>query len=637
MSEKLNSLDLPGLAEAYDLECKAAQGRDGRGELPDDFWKSYSAMANADGGIILLGVQEKPRGRFQALGLADVERVRKALWDNLHNRKQVSSNLLNEGDIQSVEIDGKTVLRVQVPRATRQSKPVHVGSNPLGGTYLRRYEGDYQADDETVRRMLAERVEDSRDERILKGFDFSDLDMETVAAYRNRFAAVKPGHVWADLPVPEFLERIGAYGKNREEGYSGIRLAGLLMFGRGEVIRDALPHYMVDYQERPEAKAEKRWVDRLVPDGSWSGNIYDFFRKVYQKLTADLKVPFQLQDGQRVEDTPVHEALREALVNTLIHADFTGRVSVLVVKRPDMFGFRNPGLMRISPELAVQGGNSDCRNRRLQTMFQLVGYGDHAGSGIPKIYSNWANRHWRRPVLYEVREPEQTLMELRMSSLVPEEAIAELEAHIGERFHALTETERLALITACSEGVVSHSRLREISAEHPADISKMLAHLVRDGFLASDGTGRGMVYFLPWQKQREDALFDLRMGVSATGRNTAIPPELSAIPPELLPQYLDWKDLPPVLQTELVDLAAPISAKRRVSPEQLQQTILALCEGRYLGRRVLAHLLGRNQDDLLKRTLNPMVTARLLIPAFAAANNPKQAYMADNSSTETTS
>lgn len=648
MNEKLNSLDLPGLAEAYDLECKSAQGRDGRGELPEDFWKSYSAMANADGGIILLGVQEKPQGSFQALGLVEIERVRKALWDNLHNRKQVSANLLDEEDIQSVEIDDKIVLRIQVPRATRQSKPVHVGSNPLGGTYLRRYEGDYQADDETVRRMLAERVEDSRDERILKGFDFSDLDMETVAAYRNRFAAVKAGHVWADLPVTEFLEKIGAYGKNREEGFSGIRLAGLLMFGRAEVIRDALPHYMVDYQERPEAKVEKRWVDRLVPDGSWSGNIYDFFRRVYQKLTSDLKVPFQLQDGQRVEDTPVHEALREALVNTLIHADFTGRVSVLVVKRPDMFGFRNPGLMRISPELAIHGGNSDCRNRRLQTMFQLVGYGDHAGSGIPKIYSNWANRHWRRPILYEAREPEQTLMELRMSSLVPEEAIAELEAHIGDKINALSETERLALITASSEGIVNHSRLREICTEHPADISKILAHLVRDGLLASNGTGRGMMYFLPWQKQREDALFDLRMGMAGSVKNNIIPPELGPIPPELnaippelgslppeLPlQFLEWNDLPPELQLKLLELAEPIRVKPRAAPQLLQQTILALCEGRYLGRRVLAHVLDRNADDLLKRTLTPMVAAKILTPAFASGSDPRQAYMSATSASD---
>jgi len=85
--------DFAGLAESCDLECKAAQGRDGRGELPEDFWKSYSAMANTDGGLILLGVQEKPRGQFRALGLTDVERVRKALWDNLHNRKQASLNL----------------------------------------------------------------------------------------------------------------------------------------------------------------------------------------------------------------------------------------------------------------------------------------------------------------------------------------------------------------------------------------------------------------------------------------------------------------------------------------------------------------------------------------------------------------
>ena len=285
--------DISALAESVDVECKAAQSRDGRGELPEDFWKSYSAMGNGEDGVIWLGIEEKPRGSFRAVGIADLERVRKALWDNLHNRKQVSVNLLTEQNVQPVQVDGKTVLRVEVPRAPRQLKPVHLGSNPLGGTYLRRYEGDYTADDETVRRMIAERVEDSRDDRILKGFAFDDLDLGTIEAYRNRFTAVKPGHVWSELSLPVFLECIGAFGKNRDDGSTGLRLAGLLMFGRAEVIRDALPYYMVDYQERPAAKTERRWVDRLVPDGSWSGNVYDFFRRVYQKLTADLKVPFQ--------------------------------------------------------------------------------------------------------------------------------------------------------------------------------------------------------------------------------------------------------------------------------------------------------------------------------------------------------
>ncbi len=641
MSDLLDNLDLTSLAESVDLECKAAQGRDGRGELPEDVWKTYSAMANTDGGVILLGVQEKPRGVFKAVGLADVERVRKALWDNLHNRKQISTNLLTDPDVAPVTVDGCSVLRVRVPRATRQQRPVHLGSNPFGGTYLRRHEGDYPVDDEAVRRLLAERVEDSRDDRVLKGYDLSDLDMDTVAAYRNRFAAVKPGHIWTDLPLPEFLERIGAFGKNREEGYSGLRLAGLLMFGRAEVIRDALPHYMVDFQERPEAKAERRWIDRLVPDGTWSGNVYDFFRRVYQKLTADLKVPFQLQDGQRVDDTPVHEALREALANTLIHADYSGRVSVMVVKRPDMFGFRNPGRMRIPPEIAIHGGNSDCRNRRLQTMFQLVGYGDHAGSGLPKIYTNWAGQHWRSPVLYESPEPEQTLMELRMSSLVPKEAVSELDGRLGERFTRLPESARLALITAHIEGMVSHDRLKQICTDHPADLTKMLGALVRDGLLLSDGSGRGMIYFLPWQR-RPAASFDLvgdEIGTEDTG---AKPPELGAKPPELNGKppelgeakaaseaiYLDWETIPEPLRRELIELGLRVSGTGRVPPAVLRETLLGLCAGRYLGLRVLAQVLHRDPDDLRKRTLSQMVRDGQLRTAYPAIKDPRQAYTA---------
>jgi len=640
MSETWEQIDLESLAESCDLECKAAQGRDGRGELPEDIWKSYSAMANTDGGMILLGVKEKPQGTFTVLGLTDVERVRKALWDNLHNRKQISINLLAESDVTPITMEGRTLLRIQVPRAARQQRPVHLGSNPLGATYLRRHEGDYLADDEAVRRMLAERVEDSRDERVLKGFDFGDLDMDTVASYRNRFAAVKPGHPWTDLALPDFLESIGAFGKDREAGYSGLRLAGLLMFGRAEVIRDALPYYMVDYQERPEPKAEKRWIDRLVPDGSWSGNLYDFFRRVYQKLTADLKVPFQLQDGQRVDDTPIHEALREALANALIHADYSGKVSVMVVKRPDLFGFRNPGRMRIPPLMAIRGGNSDCRNRRLQTMFQLVGYGDHAGSGLPKIYKNWASQHWRSPQLYEITEPEQTLMELRMSSLVSEEVIKSLTDSLGPRFMELSETSRLALITAEVEGVVSHDRLKQVTAEHPADLTKLLRTLVRDGLLIPDGVGRGMVYHLPWQNRSITADFDLIEPDKAIG--SAKPPEYSEKPPEYgekppeygekppeLATYLDWAVIPATEQAELMALATPATGKGWVKAVVLRATILALCKDRFLGLRVLSHALQRNPDDLRKRTLIPMVQDGLLRTAYPnAPRAPRQAYTA---------
>lgn len=645
MIEELTLEDLAVMSESVDLECKAAQGRDGRGELPQDVWKSYCAMANTDGGTILLGVQEKPAGVFKAVGISNVERVRKALWDNLHNRQVVNLNLLSESNVQPVVVNGKTLLRIEVPRARRQQRPVYLGANPFSGTYVRRHESDYLADDETVRRLIAEQVEDSRDDRVLKGFDFTDLDMDSITAYRNRFSAVKPGHVWLDLPLREFLESVGALGRNRDEGYSGLRLAGLLMFGRAEVICDAVPNYMVDYQERPEAKAEKRWVDRLVPDGTWSGNIYDFYRKVYQKLTADLKVPFQLQDGQRIDDTPVHEALREALVNTLIHADYSGRVSVLVVKRPDMFGFRNPGRMRIPPAIAISGSNSDCRNRRLQTLFQLVGYGDHAGSGLPKIYRNWQGQHWRRPLLYEQTDPEQTLIELRMTSLIPDEALAELESHLGDDFRQLPELGRLALVTAVSEGMVNHARLREISTDHPADITKMLGRLVKDDLLVPDGVGRGMVYFAPWMPRpvtREAFSAELavspsakpsefdRKGQELDDQGQELEPKRQELEPKRqepgLPIWTDRDQIPDNEWKSLEIIALPVKERGKVPTDTMQDVIRQLCQDRYVGLRLLSLLLGRNEEHLRNRVLNKMVSTQLLRRAFPRPNDPRQAY-----------
>lgn len=270
------------------------------------------------------------------------------------------------------------------------------------------------------------------------------------------------------------------------------------MFGTMVSIQEELPNYMLDYQERPEAKTENRWIDRLTLDGNWSGNLFDFYRRVYRKLTADLKVPFALEKGERRDDTPVHVALREALANVLVHADYSDRASVLVVKRPDMFGFRNPGLMRVPPGIAIRGGEHDCRNRTLHKMFRLVGVGEQVGSGIPKIYTDWAGQHWRAPALYELQEPySQTLLELRMVDLLPPEILDSLRRTFGPPFDALDENERLTLATAVSERVVTHSRLREMTALHTLDATRLLQSLVQRGFLESHNPGRGAVYSLP--------------------------------------------------------------------------------------------------------------------------------------------
>jgi predicted HTH transcriptional regulator len=319
--------DLSLLRESVDLECKLAQGQNGQGEIPKDFWSTYSAMANAHGGVVLR---------------------RTDLFNNLNNPAKVSANLLTDAEVEDRVVDGKTILAIRIPQATRKQKPVFLNGQPLGNTYRRLNDGDRKCDDETVKRMLAEQVEDSRDTRILDKFSVRDLDVDSLRAYRNAFAVHRPGHPWLNTNDDEFLRLIGGWREDRANSEAGLTAAGLLMFGKWTSVVEAFPLYFLDYQERPaDAQSQTRWLDRIVPDGSWSGNLYDFFRRVIRKLTEDLKVPFVLQGGVRVDDTPAHQALREALVNTLIHADYTGRASVLVVKQPSGFVFRNPGMMRV--------------------------------------------------------------------------------------------------------------------------------------------------------------------------------------------------------------------------------------------------------------------------------------------------
>jgi predicted HTH transcriptional regulator len=319
--------DLPSLVESVELECKLAQGQDGKGELPKDFWLTYSAFANTQGGVVLLGVREKD-GQFSVAGLSNIEKVRTDLFNTLNNPAKVSVNLLTDREVVVRELEGKQVLEVKIPVASRKQKPVFLNGQPLGNTYRRLHEGDRRCSEEDVRRMFAEQVEDCRDERILPNYDFADIDPDSLRIYRQMLSDIKPGHPALEHQGIEFLRQIGGWRKDRANGVEGLTLAGLLMFGRWLSIQESVPHYFVDYQERPYTKTELRWVDRLVPDGTWSGNLFDFYRRVYRKLVEDLKVPFALKGDQRQDDTPVHEALREALVNTLVHADYTGRVSV---------------------------------------------------------------------------------------------------------------------------------------------------------------------------------------------------------------------------------------------------------------------------------------------------------------------
>ena len=105
--------------------------------------------------------------------------------------------------------------------------------------------------------------------------------------------------------------------------------------------------------------------------------------------------------GVRVDDTPVHKALREALANCLVNTDFYLPRGVVIKKGNDKLVLENPGYIRTGKIQMRRGGESDPRNKALMKMFNLINIGERAGSGVPDVFKTWEEQGWEEPMIEE--------------------------------------------------------------------------------------------------------------------------------------------------------------------------------------------------------------------------------------------
>ena len=585
--------------EGTDVEYKAAKGG-----LPGDLWSTYSAFANTEGGTIYLGITQRGHA-LDVHGVDDAEKLIGDFWNTVNNRSKVNCNLLGNHDVEQLAIEGtsRKVIAIHVPRASRHQRPVFIGSDPRTGTYRRNYEGDYRCSDSEVRRMFADQSEEPADSRIMEGFSLDDLHMDSLRQYRNRFQSRASSHPWLAKDAPGLLEQLGGWRLDRARKLEGLTLAGLLMFGKSSAIQavEAVPGFHLDYRERLSDDPRVRWSDRLTIDGTWEANLFQFYQQVMAKFAADpgLKRPFaQDAEGVRPMGTPVHEALQEALVNALIHADYSGQGGIVIDRFADRFEFSNPGTLLVSLEQILRGGVSECRNKSLQVMFQMLGVGDKAGSGIDKIRDSWKSLHWQSPRLEETQRPDRVVLALPLVSMLPEAVLAALSDRFGARFRALGKDSVQTLVTAQMEGSVSNHRLQEILTLHRRDITTLLQSLVKDGFLVPDGFGRGTSYELG-DGERPSGL------AAAPPDKATIPPDKAASPPDSAASPADKAAVP--LDPELVAIAAPVRSSKRADRAVTRATILKLCQGRFVSLRQLSELLGRGAETLRDGFISPMV------------------------------
>ena len=407
--------------ELFDLEKFDSYKEDNRrevkkaeGGLPNSLWDTYSAFANCYGGVIILGVKEDKSGNWHTTGLKNAAKLKKDFWNTINNRKKVSINLLKDDDVETFSVAGAddVIMVIWVPGAKREQKPVYINDDLFGGTFRRNWEGDYRCTRLQIKTMLRDQAEETMDMEVLEEAEIEDLNQESIRGYRNSHKSFKPGHPFERLDDNEYLRVIGAAGLSKVDKKLHPTAAGMLMFGNEYDIVRYFPEYFLDYRENPDTVI--RWTDRLQSSsGEWSGNVFDFYFRVYNKITKDIKVPFRMEGGFRVDDTPVHRALREALANCIINTDFYGKYGVLIIKEENKIVFENPGYIRLGKEQMRRGGKSDPRNKSLMKMFNLIDIGEHAGSGVPNIFNVWEDEEWEEPDIKEDFDPDRTSLTLK--------------------------------------------------------------------------------------------------------------------------------------------------------------------------------------------------------------------------------
>ena len=488
----MDIFELMDIGENSEIEFKKAKN-----SVPKDLWETYSAMANTNGGTIVLGVEERfdKDEKFDISGVESVEKMLKDFWSTINGNK-VNKNILMEENVEVININHKKVIKIEVPRASYIDKPIYLNNNPYNGTYKRNYEGDYKCSHDEVNAMFRDASEKGFDSSILEYYDMDDLDMPTVNRYRNRFSVINLNHAWHNLSDEEFLIQLGAMDKDRKTKKVWLTVAGLLMFGKSTSIRSYFPYFNLDYLKMVNVDEDLRYNERFTIDGRWESNLFNFFTIVINKLSEDIPIPFKLKGITRIDDTPVHRAIREAFVNAIVHGDYSVQGTLRIKKFKDRFEFYNPGCLKIPVADIYKGGTSKCRNPFIQKMFRMIGFGENIGSGFFKILKAWKEQQWAVPILEENFATNEVVLKLNMISLVPEVYMGKLKEIYGSSLDSLNADEIKILVTAITEDEVTNARMQCITNLHPNDITEMLRSMVNRGLLIEEGFGRGKKYMI---------------------------------------------------------------------------------------------------------------------------------------------
>lgn len=355
-----------------DIEWDDFEVKEAKRELPKSIWETVSAFSNTAGGWIILGVKQNGK-TFEITGVENGEKLEQDLLGTLRSHNKF--NHIIEVTPYKYHFDNKLVLAFYIPSS--EHKPIFF--NALSNTFIRSASGDQRASEYEINAMLREQSFGKMSEKSAKGTSVNDLNMDSFRSYRRHLEAFNPALTYNKLDDDIFFEKL----RITKEGQ--LTYAGLLMFGNETGIIKHFSDFRIDYFEIPGTSysdARARYTFRL-PEME---NIWEYYLALFQRLRIYADSVFKMGEmGFAKDETPQLDALREALVNMLMHADYFSPMKSRIRVFDDRIEFENPGGFPHKVEKLIREDISLPRNPVIAKLFRCAKLCENAGFGLDKI------------------------------------------------------------------------------------------------------------------------------------------------------------------------------------------------------------------------------------------------------------
>jgi ATP-dependent DNA helicase RecG len=363
------------IAKLNDLEWEDFEVKEAKAAVPKSCWETVSAFSNTSGGWLVFGIKEIGNN----YEIQDVTNAEKIAQDFLNTLRSEKFNVFVDTKQQRYFIDGKTVLAFYIPVSAQ--KPVYY--NTQANTFIRRSSSDQKARKNEIDAFYRDQTFGTKTSELAPNTSREDIDATSLRQYRDYMARFNPDVSYNRFDEDVFLSKLRIV----EEGQ--LTYSGLLFLGKRDTIEKHFPDFRIDLLEIDGTSISEATSNYSFRLGEFE-NLWDYYFECFKRLKPEVDVAFQLTDqGFGQELSPGLKAIREALVNMLMHADYFAPGNSRIRIFTNHVEFYNPGGLPKPLEELKAKDLSLPRNPLITKLFRMVRLAENAGYGFDRIEANW--------------------------------------------------------------------------------------------------------------------------------------------------------------------------------------------------------------------------------------------------------